>query len=72
MTFFKNLVNIWEFLFLGEGGHNRNLFEYGHIFTYTCPNGSGVGAIDRSDPLEHVFDPYCIVEVLRKIFRDEV
>ena len=42
------------------------------IFIYTCPNGSGVGAIDRSDPSEHVFDPYSILEVLRKIFTDEV
>ena len=41
-------------------------FEYGHIFTYTCPNGSGVGAIDRSDRSEHVSDPYSILEVLKK------
>ena len=46
--------------------------EYGHFFTYTCPNGSGVGAIDRSDPFEHVFDPYFILEVPRKIFMDKV
>ena len=52
------------------GGGPRAAYRL--VFTYTCPNGSGVGAIDRSDPLEHVFDPYCIVEVLRKIFRDEV
>ena len=47
-------------------------FKNCYIFTYTCPNGSGVGAIDRSDPFEHVFDPYCTLEVLRKIFTDEV
>ena len=57
--------------FFFKGGLGR-FFENDYIFTYKCPNGSGVGAIDRSDPLEHVFDPYCIVEVLRKFFRDEV
>ena len=39
---------------------------------FTCPSGSGVGAIDRSDPSKHVFDSYCILEVLRKIFMDRV
>ena len=57
--------------FFFRGGFGVFL-EYGRVFTYTCPNGSGVGAIDRSDPFEHVFDPYCTLEVLRKIFIDEV
>ena len=39
---------------------------------FTCPSGSEVGAIDRSDPSKHVFDPYCTLEVLRKIFMDRV
>ena len=42
------------------------------MITYTCPNDSGVGAIDKSDPFEHVFDPDIILEVLRKIFMDEI
>ena len=42
------------------------------LASYTCPNGLGVGAIDRSDPFKHVLDPYCILEVLRKIFMDKV
>ena len=54
--------------FLG-GGYFREQYQ---SFTYTCPNDSGVGAMDRFDPLEHVFDPYIILEVLRKIFVDEV
>ena len=38
-----------------------------NIFTYTCPNHSGVGAIDRADQLEHVFHPYYMLEVREKI-----
>ena len=33
-----------------------------------CPNESGMGAIDRSYPPEHVFDPYWTLEVTRKFF----
>ena len=39
---------------------------------FTCPSGSGVGAIDRSDPSKHVFDPYCTLEVLKNFFMDRV
>ena len=39
-----------------------DFFKNCYIFTYTCPNGSGVGAIDRSYPAEHVFEPYCTLE----------
>ena len=53
-------------------GGLRDFFKNCYIFTYTCPNGSGVGAIDRSDPSEHVFDPYCTLEVFRKFFMDKV
>ena len=38
-----------------------------NIFTYTCPNHSGVGAIDSADQLEHVFYPYYMLEVREKI-----
>ena len=43
-----------------------------NIFTYTCRNHSGVGAIDSPDRFEHVFDPYYILEVLEKIFKREI
>ena len=43
-----------------------------NIFTYTCPNHSGVGAIDSPDRFEHVFDPYYTLEVLEKIFKHEI
>ena len=47
-------------------------FEYEYIFTYTCLNCSGFGAIDGSDLPEHFFDPCAVVKVLRKIFMNEV
>ena len=59
--------SIWGFFFKG-GGALGQFFKNWHIFTYTCPNGSGVGAIDRSDRAEHVFNPYSTLEVLRKFF----
>ena len=36
------------------------------IFTHTCPNHSGVGAIDSADYSEQVFDSYYIQEVYEK------
>ena len=68
--FGHHLGNMWEYFF--KGGVWVAFLVYGHIFTYTYPNGSGVGAIDGSDPFKHAFDPHCILEVLRKIFMDEV
>ena len=69
----KCFSNIWSTLgdFLQVGGLGE-FFEYGHIFTYTCPNGSGVGAIDRPDPFKHAFDPYCTLKVLKKFFMDQI
>ena len=43
-----------------------------NIFTHTCSNRSGVGAIDSPDRFEHVFHPYCTQEVLGKKFRHEI
>ena len=34
-----------------------------NIFAYTCPNRSGVGAINNPDRSEQVFDAYYISEV---------
>jgi len=50
----------------------RNLFQNVTIFTYTCPNHSGVGAIDSPGRFEHVSHPYYILEVFEKIFRHEI
>ena len=43
-----------------------------NIFTYTCPNHFGVGAIDSSDQFEHVFDPQRIQKVFEKNFTDYI
>ena len=64
------MLTKWEFLFLG--GVSRRFWKIINIFTWMRPNGLGVGAIDRSDLSEHVFDPYFILEVLGKFFMDEV
>ena len=40
--------------------------QYFHMY-YTCPNHSGVGAIDCTDQLEHIFYPYYMLEVREKI-----
>ena len=43
-----------------------------NIFTYTCPNHSGVSAMDSPDPFEDGLHPNYIVEVPLKIFRYEI
>ena len=60
----------WEFPFLGGGC--RTFLKMVNIFTYTCPNHSGDGAIDSPDRFEHVFDPYYTLEVLEKIFELDI
>ena len=37
-----------------------------NIFAYTCPNRSGVGAINNPDRSEQVFDAYYISEASKK------
>ena len=39
-----------------------------NIFAYTCPNRSGIGAIDNPDQFEQVFDAYYISEVSKIFF----
>ena len=39
-----------------------------NIFACTCPNRSGVGAIDNPDRFEQVFDTYYIPETSEKNF----
>ena len=43
-----------------------------NIFACTCPNRSGVGAIDNPDRFEQVFHPYYILEVPEKIFTRDI
>ena len=43
-----------------------------NIFACTCPNRSGVGAIDNPDRFEQVFDTYYIPEASEKIFTDDI
>ena len=47
-------------------------FKMANIFTYSCPNQTGVSAIDRTDHSGHAFDPNCILEVLEKNFKYEI
>ena len=55
-----------------KGRRSITFFENCYIFAYMRPKRSGIGAIDKSYPPEHVFDPYCTLEVLRKFFMDKV
>ena len=51
---FLSLFNLQEGIWFFRGVAGR--FEKWNIFSCTCPNRSGVGAIDNSDRLEQVFD----------------
>ena len=54
------------------GGGCRPFRKMVNIFAYTCPNRSGVGAINNPDRSEQVFDAYYISEVSKKIFMDDI
>ena len=43
-----------------------------NIFASTCPNRSGVGAIDKPDRFKQVFDPYYILEVPEETFTQDM
>ena len=60
----------WEFFF--RGGVCRPFRKMVNIFAYTCPNRSGVGAINNPDRSEQVFDAYYISEVSKKFFMDDI
>ena len=62
-------VAVGEF-FLGGGC--RPSSKMSNIFGCTCPNHSGVGAIDNLDRFEQVFDTYYIPEASKKIFMDDI
>ena len=57
--------------FLGGGGC-RPFFKLINIFACTCPNRSGVGAIDNPDRLEQTFATFYIPEPSEKIFTDDI
>ena len=46
-------------------------FSMVSFFACTCPNPSGVGAIDSPDLLEQVFEQYDIPEVPEKNFETD-
>ena len=59
-------------IFFFRGGVCRPFRKMVNIFAYTCPNRSGVGAINNPDRSEQVFDAYYISEVSKKIFMDDI
>ena len=48
-----------------------HLFSLVSFFTCTRPNRSDVGAIDKPDCLEQVFDQYDILETPKEIFTND-
>ena len=57
--------------FFFRGGVCRSFRKMVNIFAYTCPNRSGVGAINNPDRSEQVFDVYYISEVSKKNFHGQ-
>ena len=51
---------------------DKTFFKMINIFACTCPNRSGVGAIDNPDRFEQVFDTYYLPETSEKIFMDDI
>ena len=49
------------------GGIVTHIFLMVSFFVCTCPNRSGVGAIDKPDRFEQMFDQHYIPEVSEKI-----
>ena len=43
-----------------------------NIFTQTCPNHMGVGAIDNTDRFEDVFELDCVQEVVENFFTHQI
>ena len=76
MSFEEKIMNISKKLQIGNfffrGGVCRPFRKMVNIFAYTCPNRSGVGAINNPDRSEQVFDAYYISEVSKKIFMDDI
>ena len=72
-------VQNWKFLGIQQSntceffrGGMQAVLKVINIFSCTCPNHSGVGAIDNLDRFEQVFDTYYIPEALEKIFTDDI
>ena len=78
MPYKESIVKLYIFSkssygnFFFRGGVCRPFRKMVNIFAYTCPNRSGVGAINNPDRSEQVFDAYYISEVSKKIFMDDI
>ena len=59
-----------EFFFLGGGCWS--FFKMINIFACTCPNRSGVGAIDNPDRFEQAFVQYYIPEDPENFFTHDI
>ena len=59
-------------IFGGGGFVCRRFWKKINIFACTCPNRSGVGAIDNLDRFEQVFDTYYIPEASENNFTDDI
>ena len=67
-----NFQKICVFLFRGASGASGiHLFSVISFIACTCPNRSGVGAIDNPGLLEQVFEQYDIPDVPEKNFEHD-
>ena len=65
----SDTLNVRFFRGVFSGRRGYHLFSMVSFFAYTCPNWSGVGAIDNPDRSEQVFDQYNIPEDPEKFSR---
>ena len=65
-----------EYMMIGDfcfrGGGCRPFFKMINIFACTCPNRSGVGAIDNPDRFEQAFVQYYIPEDPENFFTHDI
>ena len=72
-SYHAHMVNTCAFFFRGGlGAIVGRPFSMVSFFTCTTPIRSRVGAIDKPDRFEQVFDPYYILEVPEKIFTHDI
>ena len=65
---FSNTSSIRKWSFFSVGAFWKVI----NIFACTCPNRSGVGAIDNPGRFEQALDQYYIPEVLEEIFTHDI
>ena len=66
----NTLPKQWDFFF--RGGVWGPFFKMINIFACTCPNRSGVGAIDNPDRFEQAFVQYYIPEDPENFFTHDI